>query len=269
MRFFSDSVLLRRPGPFSGTNASLTHYAEDFATRLDFKFGVEVERSMARTRYGYTGRGGELGDNIKYVDYWGYGMAGYLYSGNYLAYQYEGYDTNTGTPGWRSLQDSWQVSDRLNISLGVRFGQELGRRQGRGRGGLQIRTTSTRAHRLHVRCAGRQDHHFESPLRPFFRAMLTAYHDRMNPLSQFKDYIGYYFIPDDNDPATTGGTWYEWFRITPTEYTMDDNIKHPYAPVHRRDRAGAVQGRLVWGDLHQPEVGQHHRPGATGRPSIM
>jgi hypothetical protein len=38
-------------------NASLTHYAEDFIHGShDFKFADEVERSWARTRYGYNGK---------------------------------------------------------------------------------------------------------------------------------------------------------------------------------------------------------------------
>ncbi|MCJ7487500.1 MAG: carboxypeptidase-like regulatory domain-containing protein, partial [Candidatus Aminicenantes bacterium] len=42
-----------------GTNVSLTHYAEDFlAGSHEFKFGAEVERSFARSRYGFTGTGG-------------------------------------------------------------------------------------------------------------------------------------------------------------------------------------------------------------------
>ena len=53
-----------------GTNASVTHYAEDFlAGSHEFKFGAEFERSMARSRYGFTGTGGELGDNVNYYDY--------------------------------------------------------------------------------------------------------------------------------------------------------------------------------------------------------
>jgi hypothetical protein len=58
-----------------GTNASLTHYVEDFiAGSHEFKFGAEIERSMARSRYGYTGTGGPLGDNVKYIDYFSYGL---------------------------------------------------------------------------------------------------------------------------------------------------------------------------------------------------
>ncbi|MDD8028777.1 MAG: TonB-dependent receptor [Acidobacteriota bacterium] len=200
-----------------GTNASLTHYAEDFITGShDFKFGVEVERSSARSRYGYTGRGGELGDNIKYYDYVGYG-----YIGPYLAYQYEGYDTNTRYTRLEVFaQDSWQISDRLNISLGVRFGQNWGDVKGVDgavfksnhidpRIGFTFdilgdKTTILKAHYGH-----------------FAEAMLTVYHERMNPVSQFNDYVGYKYDPYEAE-------WYETWRIMPNPYTMDDKIKHPY-----------------------------------------
>ncbi len=82
-----------------GTNASVTHYAEDFLLGShEFKFGAEFERSFARNRYGYTGTGGPLGDNVSYVDYVGYG-----YTGPYLAYQYSRATTRTpATPGWKA-----------------------------------------------------------------------------------------------------------------------------------------------------------------------
>ncbi|MCX6566024.1 MAG: TonB-dependent receptor [Candidatus Aminicenantes bacterium] len=213
-----------------GANASLTHYAEDFiAGSHDFKFGVEVERSGARSRFGFSGRGGELGNNVRYVDAWGYGPYGYIYSGNYMAYQYEGYDTNTRyTRVETFVQDSWQISDRLNVSLGLRFGQNWGQvkdvdgnvfksnhldpRVGFTFDVLGDKTTILKAH------FGR-----------FAEAMLTAYLDRMNPLANFSDYAAYYFTPDDNDPNTNTGYWTELYRIpNTTAYEMDSGIKHPY-----------------------------------------
>ncbi len=51
--------------------------------------------------------------------------------------------------------------------------------------------------------------------------MLTVYHERMNPVSQFNDYVGYKYDPYEAE-------WYETWRIMPNPYTMDDKIKHPY-----------------------------------------
>ncbi|MET0557001.1 MAG: TonB-dependent receptor, partial [Vicinamibacteria bacterium] len=84
--------------------ASISHYAEKFG-RHDLKFGVEVERSKTRDRYGYA-------NNTYYYDYAG---------APYLAYSY-GYDVS-GRNQRESvyLQDSWKVSDRLTLNPGVRY----------------------------------------------------------------------------------------------------------------------------------------------------
>ncbi|MGB7297477.1 MAG: TonB-dependent receptor [Candidatus Aminicenantales bacterium] len=212
-----------------GTNASLTHYAEDFlAGSHEFKFGAEIERSMARSRFGYNGQGGQLGENVNYVDYAGYGPYGYLYSGNYLAYQYSGYDLNTRYTRLETfIQDSWQIGKRLNVSLGLRYSMNWG--DVKGVSGAVYHTTRL-APRLGFTfdILGDKTTILKAHYGQFTEAMLTAYHDRMNLSSSWGDYIGYYFIPDDNDPATNTGDWYEWFRIVHDDYEMDSNIKHPY-----------------------------------------
>jgi TonB dependent receptor-like, beta-barrel len=85
-------------------NATISHYAEGFG-KHDLKFGVEIERSKARNRYGYT-------DNVFYYDYYG---------APYLAYSYS-YDVD-GRNHRDSLfaQDSWRPTDRLTINAGLRF----------------------------------------------------------------------------------------------------------------------------------------------------
>jgi len=200
-----------------GTNASLTHYAEDFLLGShEFKFGAEFERSMARSRYGYTGTGGALGDNVSYVDYYSYG-----YSGPYLAYQYAGYDTNTRyTRLEMFVQDSWQVGKRLNLSLGLRYSQNWGDVKG-------IDGSVYKTKRLAPRLGftfdilGDKTTIFKAHYGHFTEAMLTGYHDRMNPAANFKDYIGYLWDLD-------GEEWGEIFRIPFAAYTVDPNIKHPY-----------------------------------------
>jgi hypothetical protein len=200
-----------------GTNASLTHYAEDFlAGSHEFKFGAEVERSMARNRYGYTGTGGPLGNAVYYVDYHQYG-----YTGPYLAYQYEGYESNTRyTRVEAFVQDNWQIAKRLNISLGLRFSQYWGDVKG-------ISGSVYQANRIAPRLGftfdilGDKTTILKAHYGEFSEAMLTAYHDRMNPVGNYSDSIGWYWDLD-------AGDWAEWYRIVRSPYEMDPDIKHPY-----------------------------------------
>ncbi|TFG58124.1 MAG: TonB-dependent receptor, partial [Candidatus Aminicenantes bacterium] len=212
-----------------GTNASLTHYAEDFlAGSHEFKFGAEVERSMARSRLAYNGQGGPLGDHVNYVDYVGEGYWGYIYSGNYLAYQYTGYDVNTRYTRLEGfVQDSWQISKRLNLSLGLRYSMNWG--DVKNVSGAVFKTNRL-APRLGFTfdILGDKTTILKAHYGHFTEAMLTAYHDRMNPTESFPHDIGYYFVPDDEDPDTNTGTWELWYDIPPTAYQMDPNIKHPY-----------------------------------------
>jgi len=89
-------------------NASITHHAQAFGQH-ELKFGVEVERSRVRSRYGYT-------NDLFYYDY-----AAYYPVGQYTAYDY-GYDVS-GRNRRESvyLQDRWRVNDRLTVNPGVRL----------------------------------------------------------------------------------------------------------------------------------------------------
>ena len=235
-----------------GTNASVTHYAEDFlAGSHDFKFGAEFERSMARSRFGYTGRGGPLGDHIYYIDYYG----------PYLAYQYEGYDTNTRYTRLETfVQDSWQLGKRLNLSLGVRYSMNWGDVKG-------ISGAVYKTNRLAPRVGftfdilGDKTTIFKAHYGHFTEAMLTGYHDRMNPIENFSDYVGYYYTWWDPDPE-----WVEWFRIPPNPYSIDSNLKHPYmaqwtVAIERelfRDASfGVAYINRKWNDI----IGQYDRAG--------
>lgn len=189
------------------TNASITHYAEDFIKGdHDFKFGVEVERSAVRNRYGYTGL-----NNMKYYDYYGE---------PYLAYQYEGYDTNTRYTRLEAfVQDAWQITQRLNINLGLRFGQNWGDIK-------NVDGTVYKTSRIAPRIGftfdifGDKSTIFKAHYGQFTEAMLSSYHDRLNPDSAYKDYVGYYW---------DGKKWVEFERIVHESlYKMDPDINHPY-----------------------------------------
>ena len=200
-----------------GTNVSMTHYAENFlAGSHEFKFGAEVERSWARSQYGFTGKGGALGDNVNYYDYFSYG-----YSGPYLAYQYSGYDTNTYYTRLEGfVQDSWQVSKRLNVSLGLRYSQNWGDVK-------DISGSVFKSNRLAPRLGftfdvlGDKSTILKAHYGHFTEAMLTVYHDKMNPSKNFGDYVSYYWDLYDS-------SWVEFGRSAHQPYTMDSGIKHPY-----------------------------------------
>jgi len=194
-------------------NASVTHYAEDFIQgNHDFKFGVEFEYGMVRNRYGYTGP-----NAIYYVDYYSYG-----YTGNYLAYQYEGYDTNTRYMRVEEfIQDTWKVSDRLNINVGLRASHLFGMIKG-------ISGSVYKKFRLSPRIGftfdilGDKSTVFKAHYGQFAEAMLSSYHDRLNPASAYSDNVSYKWDLGLND-------WVETERITHLNlYTLDPDLKHPY-----------------------------------------
>jgi hypothetical protein len=201
-------------------NASLTHYVENFiAGSHDFKFGAEIERSYVRSRYGYPGSGGPLGDNVVYYDYTDYYVPGVS---NYLAYQYGGYDNNTRYTRLEGFaQDSWQITKRLNINLGVRLSQYWG----------QVKYVSGNVYSA-FRIAPRLGFTFDllgdkstilkGHYGQFSEAMNASYHDHMNPASAYHDKISYYWDYEAEE-------WVEFEHIVHENlYTMDPNIKHPY-----------------------------------------
>ena len=90
-------------------NASISHFAEGFG-KHDLKFGIEVERSKTRDRYGYT-------NNTYYYDYGGQPYYGYGY----------GYDISGRNHKVAAYaQDSWHVNDRLTVNLGGRMDKVSG-----------------------------------------------------------------------------------------------------------------------------------------------
>jgi hypothetical protein len=195
-------------------NASMTHYVDEFLKGShEFKFGVEVERSSIRNRYGYTGEGGPLGNAVKYSDYGGQ---------PYLAYQYGGYDANTRYTRLEGfLQDSWQVFKRLNISAGVRLSQNWG--QVKGVSG-NIYNAGRIAPRLGFTfdLLGDKTTVFKAHYGQFTEAMLAYYLDKMNPASAYTDYIGYRWNAETSQ-------WDEFLRtVHENLFHMDPNIKHPY-----------------------------------------
>ena len=189
-------------------NASYTHYVEDFITGdHDFKFGAEVERSYVRNRFGYTGT-----NHTYYVDS--------AQDEPYLAYQYEGYDTNTYYTRLEGfVQDSWQITPRLNINAGLRLSQNWGTVK-------NVDSVVYNTFRLAPRIGltfdlfGDKTTVLKAHFGQFTEAMLSGYYANLNPSSAFSDYIAYRW---------DGTSYVEDYRIVPEDkYKMAKGIKHPH-----------------------------------------
>lgn len=99
--------------------ASVSHFADDFIKGdHDFKFGMELERSTVRSRYGAP-TGVWFYDNYGYYDDPGTEEYDYVpYTQGYYNYSYD----LKGTVERQSLfaQDSWRVTPTFTVNAGVR-----------------------------------------------------------------------------------------------------------------------------------------------------
>jgi hypothetical protein len=209
-RYFNVWRYAEHPRERFQANASLSTYAEDFiAGSHDFKFGVEFEKSQARNLYAYTGV-----NHWYYYDYWGYG-----YYGNYSANQYVGYNTRTNLTRLEGFaQDSWQVTKRLSLSLGVRLSQNSGTIPG-------VTGTPYSKFRVAPRLGftfdllGDKTTILKGHYGEFTDGMYAGMLDRLNP--QWSDRVTYYWDPE-------GEYWYEASRVIHGTWVIDPEIKHPF-----------------------------------------
>lgn len=116
-------------------NASISHFADDFIKGdHEFKFGMELERSTLRSRWGYP-TGAWYYDNyyIGYGDDPGTPEYEYAYQYGTLVYYNYSYDLNgTIERGTAFAQDSWKVTPRLTINAGLRAEFNHGKVPGEG-----------------------------------------------------------------------------------------------------------------------------------------
>jgi outer membrane receptor protein involved in Fe transport len=128
-------------------NASLSQHASDFIKGShDFKFGMEIERSTVRNRYGYT-TGAWFYDN--YVPASGPvddpGTPANDPTPFTLGYYGSGYDVHAKSERLSAYaQDSWQITPNFTINPGVRLDMNRGS-VGRG---LQVFSTNPVAPRI-------------------------------------------------------------------------------------------------------------------------
>jgi hypothetical protein len=259
-RYFNTYAFSEHPRERFQANASMTTYAEDFIQGShDFKFGVEFEQSHVRNLYSYTGS-----NHWYYYDAWreGYYYEGYFYYGyygNYSANQYVGYNARTNLTRLEGFaQDAWQVSKRLNISLGVRLSQAWGSIPdvpGTPYSELRIAPRLGFAFDL----LGDKTTILKGHYGEFTDGVYAGMLDRLNP--GWSDKITYYWDP------TPGGDWYEDHRVVHGTWVIDRDEASFHEAVHHRHRTGDVQGRLVLGHLHQSDLSQF--PGAMERPGDL
>ena len=206
--------------------ALVSHYADDFFGKHDFKFGVEFERSEVQDRLAYTG-----------------GLYLYDYYGPYLAYSY-GYD-QTGANHRESLfaQDSWRISDRVTVNAGLRYDWVRGISPALD--DRKVFETRSLAPRVGVAWDVAGDH----------KTVLKAFYGRYYE-GVFQTYY-YRVLPGLEDLVTydmTGGSPVEIDRVPRSEiiYRMDPDIQHP-----RVDEFQAAIERALTPDLRLVVTGIH------------
>ena len=116
--------------------ADLSHFAEEWAGKHDYKFGYAYEWSFATNtgEYGVNDAGQHLYYLAsEYFAYYGYPM------GIYYAYLRDPYLTRSvNTVSTLYAQDSWTLGDRLTLNLGVRYDRSRGASKHDGRDIQQV-----------------------------------------------------------------------------------------------------------------------------------
>jgi len=196
-------------------HASISHYAQAFGQH-DLKFGVQIERSRVRSRYGYP-------TGVNYYDY-----TAYYPVGQYYAYTY-GYDV-AGRNRRDSIyaQDSWKPTSRLTINGGVR----LDRIRGLGDAPSspdtgEVYNTKNFAPRLGfaLDVTGDRKTVLKAHYGQYYEAAFFTLYSRATPGRQ--DYVGYCFDGESQEPGGPPG-FFECERVPFSAiYRVDPDIKHP------------------------------------------
>ncbi len=199
-------------------NASVSRYAEAFG-RHDLKFGVEIERSKVRSRYGYV-------NDIFYYDY-----SSYYDKGQYTAYDY-GYDVNGRNQRESAyLQDSWRVSDRLTLNPGVRFdwvrGYPADNSATGPNGDAKVYDTKNLAPRLGFAfdLTGDQKTVLKGSYGQYYEGAFSLTYSSAIPGT--RDFVLYAFDPAGEKCGPKGNCFTEYSRSPFLPYKVDPNIKHP------------------------------------------
>jgi hypothetical protein len=204
-------------------NANFTYFAEDFlAGDHEFKIGVQYTKGKSEWVGGYSG-----------------GKSYYLYYGYpYYMYEYDPfmYGATSNAIG-AFIDDSWKISDRLTVNLGLRFDHNDGsipswfvydgweKTSERVPGIDNIVDMNNFSPRLGLAFQLTSDH--KTLLKASYGRYYDAnHHDNWSyPGPAVSDYIVYYYDWDIEDYAL-------WYTI-PGEmgYIVDPELKNPYADI--------------------------------------
>ncbi|MFN7966797.1 MAG: TonB-dependent receptor [Acidobacteriota bacterium] len=200
-------------------NASISHHAADFIMGShDFKYGMELERSVVRSRYGYTtgkwiynGFGDDPGTKEEE------GCDGCPPAVPYATSYYgNGYDVGA-TNKRLSLfaQDAWQITPNFTLNPGVRVDINRGTVQG-------STPYSTEPIALRLGLAWNPDGQGKT----LFKAHYGRYYEKLNST--------YYYYVDKGafEPGYSVTNWPSGFvdesAVTGKRYSIDPDLKHPY-----------------------------------------
>lgn len=190
---------------------ALTHFAEAFGQH-NLKFGVQIERSKVRSRFGYP-------TGFNYYD-----LTSAYPSGQYSAYSY-GYDYQARNHRESFYaQDSWNPSSRLTINAGVR----LDLMSGNSAAGDQLFKTTSPAPRLGFAwdVTGNHTTVLKGSYSQYYEAMFATYYEQALAGGR-QDFVSCTYDGSSHDPGCPAG-FYEWDRVPfSAAYKVDPNIKHP------------------------------------------
>jgi outer membrane receptor protein involved in Fe transport len=194
-------------------NASVSHHAEDFIRGdHDFKFGMEVERSTVRNRYGYP-TGVWFYDNYYTAD--DPGTAEYdpvYYSVGYYGGSYDVHARNER--GTVFAQDTWRIGPRVTLNPGVRIDFNRGRVSGD-----EVFSTQPIAPRLGLAWDINGDG------RTLFKAHFGRYYEAL--------FASYYYWVDPNafqgveQRRVFPSGFNDFFAESAARYDIDDDLRHP------------------------------------------
>jgi hypothetical protein len=192
-------------------NASISHFAEAFG-KHDLKFGVEIERSTVRDRYGKN-------QGISYYD-----LTESYPKGQYLAYSYAYDQEGKNERASIYAQDSWKPTDRLTINAGLRVDFDRGTSPALGK---TIYDNTNWAPRIGLA------YDLTGDGKTVVKAHYGQYYEGIY-FSQFSwavpgiaDYVTYAYDPSGSFCGPLGNCFTESDRSPSPLYGVDPNMKHP------------------------------------------